>query len=184
MSRSLTTALNNQLVSNEMAPFFAVDLAFDGGDFLTWTGHGDITFGGKTYVGSGDVLSVQPTQETSEIKANGISVVLSGIPSSLVSSALSESYQGRSATIYFGVLSNYAVVSDPYIIFKGSMDTMIISDSGETANIKINAESKLIDLDRARERRYTSEDLKIDFPDDKGLEYIDDLQDKEIVWGS
>ena len=61
---------------------------------------------------------------------------------------------------------------------------MTIKDNGEIATITVTAESKLIDLDRSRERRYTSEDLKIDFPDDKGLEYIDDLQDKEIVWGS
>ena len=75
-------------------------------------------------------------------------------------------------------------MSADYEIFKGTMDVMTISDTGETANIRISAESKLIDLDRSRERRYTSEDLKIDFSDDKGLEYIDDLQDKEIVWGS
>ena len=80
-------------------------------------------------------------------------------------------------------MSNGSVVSDPYAIFKGQMDTMSISDSGETAIITVRAESRLIDLDRSRERRYTSEDLKIDFPDDKGLEYIDDLQDKQITWG-
>ena len=61
---------------------------------------------------------------------------------------------------------------------------MTISDGGDTATIKLTAESRLIDLDRSRERRFTSEDQKIEFPDDKGLEYVDDLQDKEIVWGS
>ena len=63
------------------------------------------------------------------------------------------------------------------------MDLMSIDDSGDTANINVTAESRLIDLDRTRERRYTSEDQKIDFPNDKGLEFIADLQDKEIVWG-
>ena len=184
MTRNVTTSVNNQLTASELSPFFAVDLAFDGGDFLSWTGYGNITFGGKTYVGSGDILTIGNIQETSEIKANGVAINLSGIPSDLVSSALNEAYQGRSATIYFGVLQNQAPVSDPYVIFQGTMDIMRISDNGETANIIISAESKLIDLDRSRERRYTSEDLKIDFADDKGLEYIDDLQDKEIVWGS
>jgi hypothetical protein len=63
------------------------------------------------------------------------------------------------------------------------MDTMGIEDSGDTANIGLTAESRLIDLERSRERRYTSEDQKIDYPNDKGLEFIADLQDKEIVWG-
>ena len=184
MSRSLTTAFNNQLTSSELQPFLAVELAFDGGTFYSWTGYGNITFGGNTYVGAGDVIQVSPAQETSEIKANGVAITLSGIPTESLSSALSEAYQGRDATIYFGVLQNQAVVSDPYAIFKGKMDLMTIKDNGEIATITVTAESKLIDLDRSRERRYTSEDLKIDFPDDKGLEYIDDLQDKEIVWGS
>ena len=63
------------------------------------------------------------------------------------------------------------------------MDLMNIDDGGQTCTISVSAESRLIDLDRTRERRYTSEDQKIDFPNDKGLEFIADLQDKEIIWG-
>ena len=49
--------------------------------------------------------------------------------------------------------------------------------------MSVTAESRLIDLDVTRERRYTDADQKIDFPDDKGLEFIADIQDKEIIWG-
>lgn len=85
---------------------------------------------------------------------------------------------------FLGVLNDSgAVVSDPYLLFSGRMDLMNIDDGGETCIISISAESRLIDLDRTRERRYTSEDQKIDFPNDKGLEFVADLQDKEIVWG-
>ena len=184
MSRDLTTAFNNQLTASELQPFLAISLAFDGGTFYSWTGFGNITFGGNTYEGSGDIISISAPQETAQIQANGISVSLSSIPSSLISSALNEAYQGRTAIIYLGTLSNGSVVADPYAIFQGQMDLMTISDGGDTATIKLTAESRLIDLDRSRERRFTSEDQKIEFPDDKGLEYVDDLQDKEIVWGS
>jgi len=60
---------------------------------------------------------------------------------------------------------------------------MNIQESGNVANVNITGESRLIDLEIARERRYTSEDQKIDFPDDKGFEFVADLQNKEIVWG-
>lgn len=184
MSRDLTSALNSEFTSNDMAPFMAIDLAFDGGDFRTWTGYGNIEFGGNTYVGSGDIINVGPVNESSEIKANGISITLSGIPSDLISSALSDPYQGRSAKLFLGIINDGTVVADPYMIFKGSMDLMTIDDSGDTATIQLTAESRLIDLDRARERRYTSEDQKIDFPNDKGLEFITSLQEKAIVWGN
>ena len=184
MSRNLTTALNNEFTSQDMAPFMAVDLAFDGGNFLTWTGYGNIEFGGNTYIGSGDILTVGAVNESSEIKANGIQVTLSGIPTDLISSALTDPYQGRSAKLFLGIINDGVVVADPYMIFKGSMDLMTIDDGGDLATIALTAESRLIDLDRARERRFTSEDQKIDFPNDKGLEFITSLQEKAIVWGN
>ena len=184
MSRDITTAFNDILVSDNLSPFLAVDLSFDGGNFVTWTGYGNITFGGTTFIGGGDFLNVSQISETADIQANGINITLSGIPSDLISSALNETYQGRSAKLYLGLLdANGAVVADPYLVFSGRMDTMNIKDSGDTADIGLTAESRLIDLERSRERRYTSEDQKIDYPNDKGLEFIADLQDKEIVWG-
>ena len=184
MTRNLTTALNNEFISTEMSPFLAIDLAFEGGNFLTWTGYGDIQFGGNTYIGSGDIVNVGAINESSEIKANGIQITLSGIPSDLISSALIDPYQGRTAKLFLGIINDGIVVADPYMIFKGSMDLMTIDDAGESATIALTAESRLIDLDRARERRFTSEDQKIDYPNDKGLEFITSLQEKAIVWGN
>jgi len=184
MTRSVTSAVNTIFESDSVKPFLAIDLAFDGGNFTAWTGYGNLTFGGTTYVGAGDFLSVSPVKENAEVQANGIDISLSGIPSDLISSALNETYQGRSCKLFLGVLdSSNAVVADPITLFSGRMDLMTIDDSGDTASINVTAESRLIDLDRTRERRYTSEDQKIDFPNDKGLEFIADLQDKEITWG-
>jgi hypothetical protein len=184
MSRSVTSSVNTIFESSSVSPFMAIDLDFDGGNFLAWTGYGNITFDSNTYIGAGDFLNVSPTKENAEVQANGIDITLSGVPSELISSALSETYQGRSCKLFLGVLDNSnAVVADPYLLFSGRMDLMTIDDSGDTTYITVTAESRLIDLDRTRERRYTSEDQKIDFPNDKGLEFIADLQDKEIIWG-
>ena len=183
MTRGITTALNTEFTANEVEPFFAVDLDFDGGNVRIWTGYGNITIDSQTFVGSGDILHISGVEETADVQANGVTVTLSGLNSSLVSSALTETYQGRTCKIYFGALSSGAVVADPYVLFSGRMDTMTIDDSGTAADITVTAESRLIDLDRARNRRYTTEDQKIDYPDDKGLEFIADLQDKQILWG-
>jgi len=129
-------------------------------------------------------LSISDIDETSEIRATNVSVGLSGLPSSIVAAALTENYQGRPMTLYFGTLdANGAINNDPYVVFKGQMDQMSIQESGETATVVIDCESRLVDLEMARVRRYTSEDQKIDYPNDKGLEFITDLQDKQVVWG-
>ena len=184
MSRNLTTAVQNELAASELQPFFAIKLAFDSGDVRIWTGYNDITVASETYIGGGQLLSISPIEETVEIAARGVNLALNGINSSLVSVALTESYQGRSAKVYLGVISSGAVVSDPYLVFDGRMDVMTIEDAGDTANISLSAESRLIDLERARVRRYTNNDQQNQFAGDTSLRFVADLQDKEIAWGS
>jgi hypothetical protein len=63
------------------------------------------------------------------------------------------------------------------------MNTMTIEDSGETSNISLTVESKLIELNRARVRRYTHESHQARHPDDTFFSFVADLQDKSVVWG-
>jgi len=63
------------------------------------------------------------------------------------------------------------------------LDTMQITDGGETCTLAVAAENKLVILQRAKEARYTDEDQKARYPDDRGLEFVSGLQDREIVWG-
>jgi len=184
MARTLGSNFEAELAAGEVQPFFAVLMEFDGGDMRVWNGYGDITIDGETYVGSADFLNLGEITETSEVQAAGVSVALTGLDSSLVATALDEAYQGRPLKIFFGFLDNTGTIIDtPYTIFSGRMDVMTIEDAGATANINVTAESRLIDLDRSRARRFTSEDQKIDYPDDKGLEMVASLQDTVIIWG-
>jgi len=183
MTRSITTALNNQLIASELSPFLAIKLLFDSGTIRFWTGYGDISFGSETYLGTGNLLGFSTVEETSEIAARGAKITLDGIDTTLVSLALTESYQGRQGLIYLGALSSQAVVADPVLIFDGRMDVMAIEDNGDTVNISLSLESRLIDLERSRVRRYTTEDQKINFPNDRGFDYVADLTDKVVNWG-
>jgi hypothetical protein len=185
MTRGLGTDFDNALSADELQPFFAVEMNFSSGILRLWGGYGDLTIDGNTYTGSADFLQISTIDETSEIRATGISVGLSGIPTSLIAIALTEDYQGRDITLYFGTLDSAGAINDtPYVVFKGRMDLMTMQEYADYCNITITGESRLIDLEIPRAYRYTSEDQKIDYPADKGLEFIADLQNKEIVWGS
>ena len=184
MSRNLTSAVQTQLAASELEPFLAVKLNFDSGDLRLWTGYGDITVDGETYTGGGHLLNISQIEETVEIAARGMTMSLNGVDSSLISLALSENYQTRSAKVYLGVLSSGSVVASPYQLFDGRMDVLTIDDSGETATITLTAESRLIDLERPRLRRYTAEDQKLKHPNDTGLDFVASLQEKEIAWGT
>lgn len=184
MARIIESAMAAAIASKSLRAFHLIELEFDEGTLNLWTGLGDLSWDSKTWAGAGHLLSLQPAEETAEIEARNATFVLSGMPESLVSLALASDYQGRPARMWFGAVDEDGVViADPIKIFSGFMDVMSIEDDPAGATISLTAESSLVVLRRTRERRYTPEDQKLDFPDDTGLRWVAGLQDKEIVWG-
>jgi hypothetical protein len=180
MSRDITAPVSNALDDAVITPFFAVDLDFDSGPLYVWSGYGNLTIGAKTYLGAGSLLNISSVTETTEMDAKGATLSMSGIPSSFLSVALQEPYQGRECLIYFGVTSS---PSDYVEVFSGELDQMNIEESGDTCVVSVTAENVLIKLERPVVRRFTNEDQKSRFPNDKGLEFVAALQDKDILWG-
>jgi hypothetical protein len=161
--------------------FIAVELQFDSGTVRIWNGYGDLDILGGTYTGGGNLLGISQIEESAEIGAKGVSMALSGISSTILSYALNENYQYRIVNIYVGSIS--AGVASAYKAFSGRMDVMTIEEAGDTCSITLTAESRLIDLERPRVRRWTSEDQKALYPGDLGFDFINSLQEAEIKWG-
>tara|TARA_R100000935_G_C2813222_1_gene156033 strand:+ start:25 stop:591 length:567 start_codon:yes stop_codon:yes gene_type:complete len=186
MARTIGTDFSTQLSSTQTRPFYAVEFLYTQ-PLRIWTGNGNFTVEGQIYLGLGNLLGISSVQETGETKATGISVTCSGLDTSVLASSLSQTQQGIIVNIYFGVLTTtnnaQAIVDAPYNIFTGTVDTVTISEDGNNSAITFGIESKLISLERALDFRYTDQDQKFYFPNDKGLEFVNDLQDKVIVWG-
>ena len=184
MSRSLTSSMQTAVTADLVRPIILVECAFDSGDLNLWNGIGTLTVSSTDYVGAGTLLNIGEIAESSELQANGITVTLSGITDPLLAKARDEDYQGRELTVKLGAMnSSNGVISNPVTVFSGFMDTMVINDSSETATIQIAVENRLIEFERTRIRRYTAEDQKINYPNDKGLEFVAEMAEKEIVWG-
>lgn len=161
--------------------FMAVELYFDSGTVRLWDGIGDLVFNANTYTGTGNLLAISSIQESAEIGAKGITLTLSGINSTILSYALNENYQYRNIKVYVGTIDGATV--DEYQIFSGRMDVMTITERGENCDITLTAENRLIDLERPRVRRYTSEDQKGLHSNDLGFDFVNSLQEAEIEWG-
>jgi hypothetical protein len=179
-----TSSFTQELQAQASQPGLAVVLNLDSGIIRLWSGIGDLVYAGDTYTGVGNLLSVRLAEESKEIAAKGVNVALNGINSTLIAKALDENYRGRTMAIYLFFMDDNQVVLYPYAVFVGYINIMNIQDDGETSIISVDAESKLIDLQRPRERRYTSEDQKIDYPNDKGLDAVTWIQNQKIKWGS
>jgi hypothetical protein len=182
MSRDLTSVVDTALTADTIEPFFAVDLLFDSPDQVyLWTGIGDKTINSKTYKGAGELLGISSIEESADIYANGCSLILNGQDSTLLSRALTSNYNGRVAKIYFGVMSN---PSDYVEIFCGFIDQMVVNEAAEGTSITLTIENKLVSLERPSNLRSTAEYLKQDYPNDKGLEFLESIQTTRINWGA
>ncbi len=184
MSRNLPVNFLAALNSTVLRPALFFKGTFGDGDLRLWSGLGAITALGEEYVGAGTLLGISTIDETGDVVASGTSLSLSGVPSELVSAALDEVRQGLPGRIYLGLMNEVgALVDDPVLLFAGRIDVPEIADDEQTCTITISYESRLIDLTRAREWRYTDESQKALYPGDRGFEYVTGIQDKEIVWG-
>ena len=188
MSRDITSAFNTAIISKVVRPLMAVELEFSDGTLRMWNGYGDITMtaGGssKTFTGAGDLLGISEIEESDILSMSGVTLTLSGIKSSLISTALSAQYTNRNGAIYLGLFDTSAnVIADIYTLFKGKMDVLNISEGQQTTMIQLKLESRLVSFEKASNRMYTLEDQKVDYSNDLGFEFIPDLQDKEIIWG-
>ena len=187
MSRSLNSTITTALAADVIQPFFAIDLLFDSpNETYIWNGVGTRTINSKAYTGLGELLQIEPIEETGDISAKGATISLSGIDNSsntLFQKALSTPYQGRKCKIYFGVM-NGSTPSNIEEVFSGYMDQMTIDEGPETTTITLSVENKLVALERPSANRYTSSYQKSQYPSDKGLDFISGLQTKKIVWGA
>ena len=182
MTRTIPSVVLNALDDDVISPFFAVELLFDSpNEIRLWTGVGDLILR-RVILGqdAGNLLDISSVEEAADLAVRGATITLSGMTSEVVSLALQEPYQGRVCNIYFGVTSDTTALTQT---FSGYMDQMNIQENPDTATIELTVENKLIDLERPRIARYTSAYQKSVYPGDLGMDFIEDLQDKEIIWG-
>jgi hypothetical protein len=179
MSRIVPSNLLAALAQPTVEPFYAVEFLFDTAPVRLWTGYGERTINGSVYTGAGNLLSLDGLEEVSDLSARDLTINLSGISSSIVSLALQEQYQRRRCRVYFGVIG----VEDVVEVFAGSINSIPIEDSGETSLIVAQVDSKLVETEKASNRRYTSESQKSRYPGDTFFDYVGSIQDAQIVWG-
>lgn len=206
MTRNMSPDMIAEFSSPSVSPVLMGEAYFDSATLRMWSGYGTLEWNGEDFLGGGNFIGVSPIEETQELQAKGIVVTLSGIPSTLIAAALVERSRGRPFRLYLasvqtrryvatenepgivltegggGVLLENQLIDTPLRIFSGIMDTMEFTDNGEEATIRLSVENILIVGQRAKLQRYTDEDQRKRFPEDAGLSFINQLQDKEIVW--
>ena len=180
----IDSAITNRLGADHQELFFAIKAEFDTDDILIWTGNDDLVINSETYTGAGALLSISSIEDTLDLKPTGISISLSGMDSDVLNMALTENYQNRDISVFMGFLMGGSnEVAGVLKVFAGRMMSLSIDDEIDGATVGIEAENRLIDLERPSNLRYTAESQKFIDSTDTSLNRVQQLQDKQIAWG-
>lgn len=186
MPRGLTNAVKTELATGNIDPVYLVDIEFSSRIYLT-TAPFDITSSvsgsSQTYLSNGHLRSITGANETNRPTKNTLSFSLSGVDQTYIAVALNENIINTNVSLYKGYLdSNNAVISDPFLIFYGTIDSYKISDNTTTANLIISVTSHWGNFSKTAGRTTTDNSQKRFFSTDKGMEFAA-LTVRDIKWG-
>lgn len=183
MSRDITSAAAAAAAAAHVRLLALVEFDFAGGAVRLASTPYDVTWDSKVWSGVGVLGKISPVEEAAEQRQYSLSFSLSGIDTSLISTALNEDYQGRSAIAWLAFLdADNQIIADPVIAFSGLMDTMDIT-AGKTAEIQVVATDRRATWEKPASLRYNDATQQSLFPGDRGLEFVEQMVEKQIVWG-
>jgi hypothetical protein len=182
MSRSVDSLMISDLSERTFRYAFLVNLALDMGNLAFTSLTRSVAYNSINYIGAGNLGSVGAIQESTTADPRSCDISLSGVNSTTLSALITENYMNRPVTIHVVTLNeDESFRSWPMIYFIGNIASLNITH-GKRASITVNATDRLALWNRSRLRRYTNQEQMIEHPTDKGFEFVESLEDAEIVW--
>ena len=182
MARTLTTAVKNELATNSLQPINLLFLNVSTG--LRFTDHyKNVTYDSNTYTASSLFTKLSSVTESSEIQVSNITVTFTGADQTIISLFLSNDYIEKEAEIYKGFIgSNEAVIADPFLLFKGRIESFSISETLKDSKVNISIASHWADFSKVEGRKTNTGSQQIHFPNDLGFEFASQTV-QDIKWG-
>jgi hypothetical protein len=187
LSRDLKAGADAALQAAHVDEIVFLEFDFLSGTSRVCSREHSVEWNGFTWLGAGRVGSVEALAEGGELEARGIAMTLSGLTGGLLATALTPAeYKGRAVRMWCGQLdrssvSALAIVADPIGPFLFKMDQLSYQ-LGQTATIRLTAESRLADWQRPRVRRYNQADHQVLHPGDKFFEHAEKQVEAVHLW--
>ena len=186
MARGLSSAVKTELATGVIDPVLLVEIEFGTPVYLT-NAPFDITSSvsgsSRTYLTNGHLKNISGVNETNKPTKNSLQITLSGVDQTYISIALSENIINKEVYIYRGFLdTNNALISDPFLLFFGTIDEYRINDTTNTANLVLNLTSHWGNFQKISGRVTTDNSQQRFFSGDKGMEFAA-LTVRDIKWG-
>lgn len=163
--------------------FPLVEIGFASGtQYLCGLDHA-VPWNGNSYSAALGLMQIEPVKEKGS-SYEGLKVTIAGVTSGSLALALTEKMQGRTITLRLAALDAGNALQVDANCWSGLLDTPVITDGPDGATVTLQAEHRMATWDRPRVKRYTDATLQKDYPGDLGLQYVAEMENKQIVWPS
>lgn len=182
MTRTLTTAVKNELETDSLQPVNLVYINVGSG--FRFTDHyKDITYDSNTYSASSLFTRLSSVTESSEIEVSNITLSFSGADQTIISLFLSNNYMEKEAEVYKAFLNtSEGVIADPFLLFKGRIESFSIDESINQSNANIVVASHWSDFSKIEGRKTNTGSQQLHFSGDLGFEFASQTV-QDIKWG-
>ncbi len=138
----------------------------------------------QTWIGVAKYGALEQVVESLDIIANPVRLTLSGVDNSVLSSAMTNVYAGRTAAVYLALHDprDLSLIDTPEEIWSGIMSVMRIKFGPNTGSIVVECEHRL--RRRPLVQRYTDEDQKSRHAGDRFFQFLHQIPGYISKWGS
>ena len=186
MARTLTTALKNELLTNEIRPVHLLSIGFatpvnitDNSFSLT----SSVSGSSITYTASPFLVATPTFTEETDLTKTSLNITLSGADTTFISTVLNENIVNDSVDIFRGLLdSNNALIADPILLYSGNIDTFQINESETESNVTLTVVSHWADFDKKSGRQTNNNSQQRFFSTDVGMDFSSQTV-LDLKWG-
>ena len=186
MTRSLTTAVKNQLATNDIRPVHLITIGFGTPVNITdcsFSLTSSVSGSSVTYSASDFILDISSFNEQTDLTKGTLNLTLSGANTTFISVVLNENVINDSVTIHRGILnSSNALIADPILLYKGTIDGFDINENQTQSLLNLKVVSHWADFDKKSNRKTNNTSQQRFFSSDVGFDFASEVV-KDIRWG-
>jgi hypothetical protein len=186
MTRALSTAVKNELATNEIRPIHLITIGFATPVNITdnsFSITSSVSGSSVTYVASDFILGVSNFSEETDVNLSPITLSLSGADQTFISTCLNENVINDEVKIFRGFLQDTNVlINDPFLLYNGQIDNFGISESDTDSLVNLAIVSHWADFEKRSGRKTNNTSQQRFFSTDVGMDFSSQTV-QDIKWG-
>jgi len=186
MTRSLTTAVKNELATNDIRPVHLITIGFSTPVNITdcsFSLTSSVSGSSVTYLASDFIMGISDFSEQTELSKSSLTLALSGADQTFISTVLNENVSNDTVDIYRGFLDDSsALISDPFLFYRGQIEGFSIQENDTASTVTLNIVSHWADFEKKNGRKTNNTSQQRFFSTDVGMDYSSENV-LDIKWG-